>query len=320
MSEDLELDVASVRTALGDDGRFIGPDPGRRPRYELFHAAGSICSHKVRAVLAYHGLAYRSHALNLFTGQTYLPPYVRLRMAGCDRLGTGLAAHHDGSTSTSQSGCDGAVVPTLVDWDVGAVIVDSKLICLHLDEGIEAVRRLRPEGLEGAIDAELEIVDNFPNYQMLMARASAPAGSGVTKGSIGGSFSNRKVAWCEAYLRDYADDEVLVRAYSAKRAKEASAAASLFADEALGAARARADTALRGLEDRLGRSGGPWLFGDSFTMADLFWGIELIRMKGVGAAASWTEGRLPRVESLLAAAELVPAIRAAVIDWPGALL
>jgi 2,5-dichlorohydroquinone reductive dechlorinase len=241
-------------------------------------------------------------------------------MAGCDRLGTGLAARHDGSTSVSRGGCDGAVVPTLVDWEAEAVIVDSRLICLHLDNDVEAALRLRPEFLEGPIDDELAIVDNLPNYQMLMARQSAPAGSGVTKGSIGGKFSERKVAWCDSYLREYADEEVLVRAYTAKRAKEASAAFSLFSDAALDAARVSADAALRGLEDRLARSGGPWVFGEAFTMADLFWGIELIRMKAVGVSASWTDGRLPRVESLLAATELVPAIRAAVIDWPGALL
>jgi 2,5-dichlorohydroquinone reductive dechlorinase len=320
MSTELELAVADVQAALADQGQLIGRNRGQPPRYELFHAAGSICSHKVRAVLAFHDLAYRSHMLNLFAGQTYLPPYVRLRMAGCDRLGVGLVAHHDGSTATSRGGCDGAVVPTLVDWEAEAVIVDSKLICLHLDNGIAAPHRLRPEPLEGLIDAELEIVDNLPNYQMLMARASAPAGAELTKGNMGGKFSDRKVAWCDALLRDHADDEILVRAYTAKRAKEASAAQFLFSDAALDAARAGADMALRGLDDRLGRSPGPWLLGEAFTMADLFWGIELIRMKGVGASASWEKGRLPRVEHLLAAAEAVPAIRAAVIDWPGALL
>jgi len=311
MSANLELAVAEARAALGDDGKRVGHDPGRRPRFELFHAPGSICSHKVRAVLAHHGLAWRGHAINLFTGQTYLPAYVRLRMAGCDRLGIGLAANHDGSTAASRGGCDGAVVPTLVDWEIGTVMVDSRLICLHLDKAVEAADRLRPAALEESIDEELKIVDNFPNYQLLMARPSAP---------VGGSFSERKVAWCDAYLRDHADEEVLVRAYTAKRAKEASAAATLFSNRAIDTARASADAALRGLEDRLGHADGPWLHGETYTMADLFWGIELIRLKGVGAAASWADGRRPAVERYLAAAELVPAIRAAVIDWPGALL
>ena len=311
MNGSLELAVANVQAALEDEGTLIGCDPGQQPRYELFHAAGSICSHKVRAVLAHHGLGYRSHLINLFAGQTYLPAYVRLRMAGCDRLGDRLAAHHDGSTSAERGGCDGAVVPTLVDREAGAVLVDSRLICIHLDDAVEAARRLRPEPLAGAIDEELRVVDNFPNYQMLMARPSAP---------LGGSFSERKVAWCEAYLRDHADEDVLVRAYTAKRAKEASAAALLFSDGALDAARASVEAALRGLDDRLGHTGGPWLYGEAFTMADLFWGIELIRLKGVGAAACWAGGRMPRVESLLGAAEAIPAIRTAVLDWPGALL
>ena len=53
-------------------------------------------------------------------------------------------------------------------------------------------------------------------------------------------------------------------------------------------------------------------------MADLFWGIELLRMKDVGVATFWEEGRLPHVARFAAATEAMPAIRAAIVDWPGA--
>lgn len=303
----LETAVAAARAAL--DG---ADDRGPGPRYELFNAPNSICAQKVRTVLAQHHLPYLSHGMNLFKGETYLPAYVRLRMIGCDSLGGALVAHHSGSTATSAGGCDGAVVPTLVDWETGEVVVDSRRICLHLDARMPEAERLRPAALAEVIDAELEIVDNLPNYQMLMGRNAAAE-------SAAADFSTRKVAWCDRYLEDHGDDATLVRAYRAKRAKELSAATGLFSPEAMRAAYGRAERAVRDLEGRLAQAKGGWLFGERITLADLFWAIELLRMRNVGVAAYWEGGRAPAVERFLAEAEALPAIRAAILDWPGAM-
>ena len=62
--------VADVRATLGNAGELIGPQQGSTPRFELFNGANSICSQKVRTVLAHHGISYRSHTMNMFTGQT----------------------------------------------------------------------------------------------------------------------------------------------------------------------------------------------------------------------------------------------------------
>lgn len=166
MTRALEDFVLNAARALGGRSVAIGQENETAPRYELFHAANSICSQKVRCVLAQHGIPYVSHPVNLFQGQTYLPDYIRLRMKGCDQIGGALAAVHGGTTSTESGGCDAAVVPTLVDWAGDGVIVDSKRICLHIDGQMPEASRLRPAGLAGEIDAELTIVDNLPNYQM----------------------------------------------------------------------------------------------------------------------------------------------------------
>ena len=314
----LKSKVAGAREALGNNGQVVNAAGDGPPRYELFHAANSICSHKVRCVLAWHRLPYASHSVNMFLGQTYLPGYVRLRMVGCEHFGGALVSHHSGSTSAT-AGCDGAVVPTLVDWRTGEVIVDSRRICLHLDEQVPDSQKLRPRGLGDAIDDELGIVDNLPNYQMLMGRQSRASESAATRSDTGGAFSQRKVAWCDRYLKEHADEAPLVQAYTAKRAKELSAANELFSPDAMQAAHARAEAAVQALERRLERQDGPWLHGATPTMADLFWGIELLRMRNVGAQTFWEGGRLPRVERFTAASEALPAIRAAVIDWPGAM-
>lgn len=317
MEDSLSEKVAAASTAIASAGEVINANGGQSPRYELFHAANSICSQKVRCVLAQHRLPYASHSINMFIGQTYLPEYVRLRMIGCEDHGGALVARHSGSTSAAE-GCDGVVVPTLIDRQASRVIVDSKRICLHLDMQMAEEERLRPQSLADAIDAELGIVDTLPNYQMLMGRKPG-AGEDVTKKFTGPAFSEQKVAWCDRYLETHRDEPSLVRAYSAKRAKELSAATALFSPEAMQAAYDRAHGALDALERKLAQSDGAWLFGDTVTMADLFWGIELLRMKNTGFAPYWQDGRLPEVERFIGAASALPSIRTAVVEWPGAI-
>lgn len=318
MIEQLKNRVEAAEVAIGSSRDMVGAAGDLPPRYELFHAPNSICSQKVRCVLSQHRIPWISHPVNMFAGQTYLPDYVRLRMMGCERLGGALVSRHSGSTS-SAGGCDGAVVPTLVDWETGDVIVDSKLICIHLDDGVAVADRLRPPPLADVIDAELSIVDDMPNYQMLMGRRLGSSESGTTRGDIGGAFSQRKVAWCDRYLQDHADEPVLVAAYRAKRSKEDSAARDLFSPGAMTLAYDHVEAALQDLERKLARHEGAWLFGGKPTLADLFWSVELLRMKNTGLAAGWEAGRLPHVERFAAAGEALPAIRAGIVDWPGAM-
>ena len=319
MDQILESIVAGAREALGSTGQVLGSTHGQAPRYELFNGANSICSQKVRTVLAHHGMPYVSHTVNMFLGQTYLPGYVRLRMVGCRKLGGPLMSHHGGSTSTSAGGCDGAVVPTLVDRQANEVVVDSKRICLYLDGQTAEADRLRPASLAAAIDEELAIVDNLPNYQLLMGRTVGTSETATTKHDVGGNFSQRKVAWCDRFLQEHADDATLVKAYTAKRAKELSAANELFSPEAMRAAYDRAAKALQAFEGRLKRRSGAWLYGNAVTMADLFWGVELLRMKNMGVAMFWEGQRLPQIGGFLATTEALPSIRTAVAEWPGAM-
>lgn len=307
--------LSQASEALASPGEVVGDDAS--PRYELFHAAASICSQKVRCVLAQHRLSYVSHPVNLFLGQTYLPDYVRLRMRGCDGLGGALAAHHAGSTSTERGGCDGAVVPTLVDRRTDEVLVDSKRICLRLDAEMPEARQLRPAAIAADIDEQLAIVDDLPNYQMLMGRTPRDTERPESRSDTLAAFSLRKVAWCDRLLDEHAGDETLTRAYAAKRAKEASAAAGLFSPDAMRNALRQAEASLHDLEQMLARHDGEWLFGDRPTLADLFWGIELIRMDDVGMALG-ESGRLPRVVRLSAAVRTLPSVRQSVLDWPAA--
>lgn len=282
------------------------------PGLHLFHAPNSICSQKVRAVLAQLSVPFGSHVLDIFSGETYDPAYVRVRMAGCADAGLALADRHLGTTSVASSGCDGCVVPTMVNADTGAVTVDSLRICLEIDarQGQEAT--LVPDDLLADIMAELSIVDELPNYQNLAVQvvpASAPSNA----------FAKSKVARCEVLLARHGDDPVLRAAYEAKRSKEQSAADQLFEAASITSARVAVQQAMADLDQRLSKSAGPWLFGQRLTMADLFWGAELIRAEDVGFAVYW-KNDLADVARYYEQLCALPALRRAILDFPGARL
>jgi 2,5-dichlorohydroquinone reductive dechlorinase len=310
----LNADLASRRPPA-----LIGGAPGVVPRYTLYHAPNSICSQKVRVVLAAKGVPYESRALNLFEGETYLPDYVRLRVKGCDDAGLALAARHSGSTSASDEGCDACVVPTLYDRETGEVTVDSLRICLAIDEQPGA-SRLVPEALADAIRAEIAVVDNLPNYQMLAAK---PPGEDrrppSQRGKNGIDFATAKVARCDKYLAQFGDDPDLSRAYRAKRDKELNAKQTLFDEQSMKRAYEVMATSLGDFDRRLAKASHTWLFGDAPTMADLLWVINLARVDNLGAGHFWSDGRLPAVEAFYRRGRQLPAIRSAVLDWPGAV-
>ena len=73
MNQDFISIVSSAREALGYSGGSQEFGAEEAPRYELFHAASSISSQKVRVVLAHHDLPYVNRDMNMFVGQPCLP-------------------------------------------------------------------------------------------------------------------------------------------------------------------------------------------------------------------------------------------------------
>ncbi|MES2398756.1 MAG: glutathione S-transferase family protein [Pseudomonadota bacterium] len=320
MTTDLQKAVSEARSSLKRPGENIGAAASASPRFELFNAPNSICSQKVRTVLAHSQIPYRSQHVDIFEGETYLPAYVRLRMAGCKALGSELVNAHTGSTSVTAGGCDPAVVPLLVDWETGVVLVDSKRICFYLDKIAAEGAPLRPAALQKQIDAHLDVIDNLPNYQML---AGKPPGVDhrpeSRRKSNGVGFAMGKVERCDRYLAEFSGDADLVRAYSAKRAKELNAAQQLFTPEAMQAAYDKAEASCASLERELGSRETTWILGDAITMADLYWGIELLRMKNMAVESFWADGAKPSVAAFVEKAQSIPAIQSAITKWPGAL-
>ena len=83
---------------------------------ELYHNRMSVCSEKVRIVMAEKGLTATEYHLDLAAGESHTPEYLTLNAKG--------------------------VVPTLVDH--GKAINESTVICEYLDDAYPELR-LRPE-------------------------------------------------------------------------------------------------------------------------------------------------------------------------------
>jgi 2,5-dichlorohydroquinone reductive dechlorinase len=315
MDNSLSLIVEEVRRTLMEEQ--LNRSHAAPPRFELFYHPNSICAQKVRAIFAHHKIPYCAQFVNIATGETYLPSYVRLRLIGCRSIAGPLARTHSGSTSVNSSGCDPAVVPTLVDWETNSVIVDSRRICMHLDQSQGQQRTLRPAAWASKIDEELEIVDNFPNYQLRLGNPPAGGETPVMiKGSGGTGFGLTKVERCRRYIEENSADPDLVEAYQAKLDKELQATSELLTPSAMKAVYETVRLSLETLERKLANGNAVWLVGDTVTMADIFWAVQLLRVENLCQDLFWGEDRLPNVRSYLQGLRSLPAIQASVRIGP----
>ena len=322
------------RNKVMDEGFVAGGDPAGgpapKPRFELYHAAPSLCSMKVRTVLAEKRVPFTSHDLNLMmrgpAPECYLPGYVRLRLHGAPEAA--LAHGYTGQSSVATEGFDACVVPTLVDHEAERVIVDSAKICAYIDANTEG-ERLMPEAQAEAINAQIDIVDQAPHVAVLYG--AHPDGDARPKGlarNIAGVHA-KKIAALERLKAQVGEDAALAAAYDSKIAKEAGGGEFMLDAERMRTAHEVMARHVGELERQLGSHEGPWALGERFTMADVMWAVSLYRMQWLGLGAAW-EGRLPvrgnaavrepreRVRAYVQRAFARPSFRAGVVDWPGA--
>src|SRR3546814_5004087 len=85
-------------------------------------------------------------------------------------------------------------------------------------------------------------------------------------------------------------DPLLLEAYQHKIVKEEAAASFVINEPQMRAAISKAERLVADLERDLAASTGPWLFGDRFTLADLFWAVSLYRFLWLGYSGFWKDG------------------------------
>ena len=308
-----DCDVKTLQGGLATD---------EQPQYELYHNVGSICAQKVRCVLAELAVPYVSHDIPIVAEPwpTYHPDYVKLRIAGS--RGQDFVSGHTGSSSASQHGFDPTVVPTFIDRDAENIVIDSQNICRYIDSQI-GQSMLRPAALTAEIDEQTAIVDDIPNIALSFGTHPGvdPRPQSIRKFADGAM--PRKLKALKKVRAIYSSDETIVRAVDAKMVKEQAALDFLNDAHFMSGVLARTADCIATLEGTLNSETTDWLCSDSYTMADLFWGINLYRLKKLGMGYLWDPEAYPHPGAVYrpnvrAYAERLlekPSFRHAVADW-----
>lgn len=315
---------------LADDaGRSIpasqllvkGQAEGSAPRFELYHSTMSLCSQKVRSVLAFKAVPYTSYDLViichrdasgfLHSADNYDPAYVRLRMAGSET--PKYARGWTGVTAVSTEGFDACVVPTLVDRATGEVVVDSLRIVEHIERVCPEDHPLVPKSPVAArnVRRQVEIVDQTPHGALLAGFHPDDDRRPDALKAIMLNYHVDKREVLERLIRENAADEDLVRAYRAKIEKEDVGERVCHDGKLMREARDATIAILTDLERDLASARFPSHSPD-VTLADLMWGVSLVRMKYLGLGELWSN--MPNVERYLQWLLTIPAVRSEAID------
>lgn len=291
--------AAGARAAIADPARMTLVGSEANPRFELFHAASSLCSQKVRTVLVEKQLPYRSNDMKILSSmgpdgvvpaEHYHPPYVRLRLLAGQEIGREFVSGYSGRTSVQTEGFDPCVVPLLVDYEAGRVIADSRRICCYLDAVSRDPVQLVPEDADAraVVMQQVDIVDRIPNGTLLYGfhpeADRRPEALRMTMESV----YDYKIAALETMINANADDAELVSAYRAKIAKE-QGGKSVRHDAAFQRATRDHVAGLLTDLDRALETSSPYLTGETFSLGDVLWGVNLARLAYLGLASMWED-------------------------------
>lgn len=290
--------TAAARAAVQDPHRttLVGRDAN--PRFELFHAASSLCSQKVRTVLHEKALPYRSNDMlilstmgadGLVPAEHYSPAYIRLRLVAARELGRAFVSGYSGRTSVESEGFDPCVVPLLVDYEAGRVIADSQRICAYLDAVSRQPLQLVPDEPQarGEVMRQVGIVDKIPNGALLYGfHPDADLRPDPLKTSMQTVY-DYKVMALERLIQQNAGEPELVAAYRAKIVKETGGKKVCHDPTFQRAAREHTGALLADLERDLAAGAFAFTNGHLFSLADVLWGVNLVRINYLGLSSMW---------------------------------
>ncbi|MEM9706108.1 MAG: glutathione S-transferase [Pseudomonadota bacterium] len=302
--------------------RIVGAADSEPPRFEVYHAPFSVCSHKVRFILLERRIPFVSHEvrMNLVDHKApppdnYKPGYVRLRLQGA--LDARFVSSYTGQSSVSTEGFDPCVVPTLADHRRERVVVDSARICAYLDREAVDGPRLIPDALADAVEEQIALIDKAPHVAVLYG--AHPDGDDRPEMLAAGlrGVHDRKIKHLEALIVSANGDDHLIAAYKAKIAKEASAKSFVYEPSAMIEAHQRMKAHVAALEKQLSTHNGHWALGDDYTMADIMWTVSLFRLKWLGLGGLWEDSNsAARVAAYVMGAFARPSFQDAIVNWP----
>lgn len=189
------------------------------------------------------------------------------------------------------------VVPTL-DHD-GAVIINSSVIIEYLDEIAPEPVKLTPENpvLRARMRALMHFMDEMP-------------AAAVRVPTFNLAFLPRFAAMSEDEFKAFAELKPLRREFMLAMGRKG------FPQKEMDEALMRLRRTYERVESEIAKSGGPWLLGADFSLADVMLMPAIVRMADLGRAGDWRD--LPRVERWYEAISADPAF--APTYYPGSLL
>lgn len=241
---------------------------------ELYHFPGSLCSQKVKLVLAEKDLEWKSHLINLLTFENLQPGYVRMNPK--------------------------AVVPTLVHD--GKIICDSLAIIRYIDEAFPD-RKLTPNNskLLSEMNRWIDLQDKFPMRELMY---------GNMKG-IDGIVSRRSVRTKKdlipKLMREHPE---LYTQYLAKLKDVEQWNATIEASAQVAKINERLNPILDQLEHRL--TYGEWLCESTYSLADSVWTAVLNRLEELKFDVLWSNGQREAIASYIERLKARPSFKIAI--------
>lgn len=226
---------------------------------ELFCAPESLCSQKVKLVLAEKQLVWKSHSLNLLTFDNLQPGYIRINPKG--------------------------VVPTLIHE--GQVITDSAVIVCYLNEQFLHPSLVPAEpGSKEKMDDWIELQNQFPTREMIYGNAKG----------LEGAVLRRSVRLKEKLLPQLMQSNPeLIEQYTAKLNDARQWRQAINDAVEIENLNAKIAPLLDQLEAALSQA--EWLCGSQYSLADTLWTAILHRMEQLHFDYLWKDSMSPALEA-----------------------
>ncbi|NJM18208.1 MAG: glutathione S-transferase family protein [Richelia sp. SM1_7_0] len=241
---------------------------------ELYCAPESLCSQKVKLVLAEKNLEWKSHLLNLLTFENLQPSYIRLNAKG--------------------------VVPTLIHD--GRVITDSIAIIRYLDEQFPHPELTPAEpALQETMNNWIHLQNQFPMRELIY---------GNYRG-MEGAVLRRSVQIKQQLLPQLMQANPELKAqYEAKLNDVKQWNSTIQNANEIANMNAKIEPMLAQLEEQLSQT--DWLCGGTYSLADAMWTAVLNRLDALKFGYLWADNTRPALKEYLSRLKARPNFRIAI--------
>jgi glutathione S-transferase len=241
---------------------------------ELYYASGSLCSQKVKLVLAEKHLDWKCYPLNLLTFENLQPSYMQLNPKG--------------------------VVPTLVHD--GRVITDSALIIQYLDEQFPhpKLTPAQPESQQ-TMQRWIALQNQFPMREVMYGNYQG----------LEGWVLRRSVQIKQRLLPQLirAHPELQVQ-YETKLKDVKQWNSTIQNAQAIDRINGKIEPLLTQLETQLTQT--EWLCGGTYSLADVVWTAVLNRLEELKFGYLWENNSYPALSRYFHHLKVRPSFKAAI--------